>query len=389
MFRVLPFAIALLLAAPAGAATFHVDSDADEVDVLPGDGVCATASDTCTLRAAVQEANALAGPDTIRVPAGKYDLTHTGAGEDEAASGDLDLRGRLRVVGSGTATTIVDGKNGDRVFDVLGGARVTLAKLTVRGGNPPDSGLGGGIQTDRLSRVTLKRLLVEDNIGYVGGGIAATGRLKVVASTVRGNTAGIGGGLAVLADTEVRGSTFDGNMATGVASFTGHDIIGQGPATVTIVNSTVTGQIQTISFCLPAGGGCDEGADFVLANVTANVLSRVALSLDSGSFTLRNTIIEQCDTDLISEGYNLIRQEGCFIAGDLSGVVIGEDPVLSSLGNHGGPTATLVPDGVSPATDGGSPLAPGSGGTACEATDQRGVERPVGDRCDIGAVEAH
>ena len=336
----------------------------------------------------MQEANALAGPDTIRVPAGTYALTHTGAGEDDAATGDLDIRGRLHIIGSGTADTIVDGKNGDRVFDILGRARVTLAKLTVRGGSAPSSE-GGGIQTDLRSRVALKRVLVEDSVACVGGGIAALGRLKMIASTVRDNTAGVGGGLAISADSEIRTSTFDGNLATGVDMFTGHDILAQGPGAVTIVNSTSTGQIQTISFCLPAGGGCREGADILLANVTANVVSRVVLALDSGSFTLRNTIIEKCDTDLISQGYNLIRQEGCFIAGSLNGVVIGEDPLLSSLADHGGPTATRVPVGVSPATDGGSPLAPGSGGTACEATDQRGFVRPVGDGCDIGAVEAH
>jgi CSLREA domain-containing protein len=387
MLRLLPFALTLLLAAPATAATFHVDSEADEVDVAPGDGVCASANDGCTLRAALQEANALAGPDTIRLPAGMYGLTHTGANEDQAASGDLDLRGRLRLLGSGTATTIVDGKNGDRVFDVLGRARVTLTKLTVRGGNLPND-QGGGIQTDSMSRVVLKRLLVEDNIAVAGGGVAALGHLKVVASTVRENTASVGGGLAVM-NAEIRGSTFDGNLATGLAgSFTGHDIIAQGPGAVTIVNSTSTGQIQTASFCFP-DGDCRDGADILLANVTANVVSRVVHGTDTGSFTLRNTIIEKCDTDLISQGYNLIRQEGCFIAGDLSGVVIGEDPLLSSLLDHGGPTATRVPVGVSPATDGGNPAAPGSGGTACEATDQRGVVRPIGDGCDIGAVEAH
>ena len=388
MLRLLPLALTLLLAAPAAAATFHVDSEADAVDVAPGDGVCASANDGCTLRAAVQEANALAGADTIRLPAGTYGLTHTGMNEDEAASGDLDLRGRLRVLGSGTAATIVDGKNGDRVFDILGRARVTLVKLTVRGGNP-SGGNGGGIQTDTASRVVLKRVLVEDNVGFAGGGIAALGRLKMVASTVRENSASLGGGLALGADTEIRGSTFDGNLATGFAgSFSGEDVFAEGPAAVTIVNSTSTGQIQTASLCFP-GGGCRDGADILLANVTANVVSRVVQGTDTGSFTLRNTIIERCDSDLISEGYNLIRQEGCFIAGDLSGVVIGEDPLLSSLLDHGGPTATRVPVGVSPATDGGSPLAPGSGGTACEATDQRGVVRPVGDRCDIGAVEAH
>jgi CSLREA domain-containing protein len=63
----------------ASAAAFAVNSTADAPDANPGDGVCATASGACTLRAAIQEANALNGADVISVPAGTYTLT-LGAG---------------------------------------------------------------------------------------------------------------------------------------------------------------------------------------------------------------------------------------------------------------------------------------------------------------------
>jgi CSLREA domain-containing protein len=56
------------------SATFQVDSQADAVDDLPGDGICTTSSGACTLRAAVQETNALAGPDVITLPAGVHVL---------------------------------------------------------------------------------------------------------------------------------------------------------------------------------------------------------------------------------------------------------------------------------------------------------------------------
>ena len=64
---------------PVAAVGFNVDSTADEVDTIPGNGTCASANNNCTLRAAIQEANAFAGADTINVPAGTYSLSLTGA----------------------------------------------------------------------------------------------------------------------------------------------------------------------------------------------------------------------------------------------------------------------------------------------------------------------
>ena len=58
--------IGLVLAAgPAHAATFTVNSTGDAQDVNNGEGICATVSEECTLRAAIEEANANKGKDTI------------------------------------------------------------------------------------------------------------------------------------------------------------------------------------------------------------------------------------------------------------------------------------------------------------------------------------
>jgi len=59
---------------PASAATFTVTTTDDTVDVAPGDGTCADAGGDCSLRAAIQEANAFAGPDTITLGAMTYVL---------------------------------------------------------------------------------------------------------------------------------------------------------------------------------------------------------------------------------------------------------------------------------------------------------------------------
>src|SRR4051812_28637704 len=104
-FASLP-ALVLALFGRAWGATFTVDTTVDALDVLPGDGICATAVGECTLRAAIQETNALPGADTITLPAGTYLLT-LGSG-DLDASGDLDVRDTLAIEGAGATTTIID-----------------------------------------------------------------------------------------------------------------------------------------------------------------------------------------------------------------------------------------------------------------------------------------
>ena len=81
--------IALLIAANGSAlaatepAPFSVNSTVDATDANPGDGVCETVAGNgvCTLRAAIVEANALPGGQTVAVPAGSYELTLPGGGE--------------------------------------------------------------------------------------------------------------------------------------------------------------------------------------------------------------------------------------------------------------------------------------------------------------------
>ena len=103
------FLVALLLGLPAFAKTFTVNSTTDAVAANPASGICETApgNGVCTLRAAIQVANALPGPDTIIVPAGTYALTIPGQGEDAAAAGDLDITDNLTITGAGAATTII------------------------------------------------------------------------------------------------------------------------------------------------------------------------------------------------------------------------------------------------------------------------------------------
>lgn len=91
----------------ATAAVFAVTLTNDLVDVSPGDGVCdanPTAGVACSLRAAVQEANALAGDDAISLPAGTYAVTLSGL-EDDAAAGDLDVTSGITIEGDGAGVS--------------------------------------------------------------------------------------------------------------------------------------------------------------------------------------------------------------------------------------------------------------------------------------------
>jgi CSLREA domain-containing protein len=73
-FSLIPLLIFIFViksAFPALGMTFNVNSTTDAVDVIPGDGICASLGGVCTLRASIQEANASAGDDIINLPAGR------------------------------------------------------------------------------------------------------------------------------------------------------------------------------------------------------------------------------------------------------------------------------------------------------------------------------
>ncbi|MGH9381707.1 MAG: hypothetical protein ACRD2Z_14000, partial [Thermoanaerobaculia bacterium] len=96
----------LVIATPCLSAELTVDRMDDAVDAVPGDGLCETAPDPgCSLRAAIQEANALPGADTILVPPGIFVLSLAGIDEDEAATGDLDVTDAVSIAGAGDCDT--------------------------------------------------------------------------------------------------------------------------------------------------------------------------------------------------------------------------------------------------------------------------------------------
>lgn len=184
MLRSVLVLVAVFAALDAGAATFVVTSTSDQTDATPGDGICSWMTGICTLRAAIQEANALAGADVIQLPAGTFTLSIAGAGEENAATGDLDIRDDVTLEGAGAGVTILDGGALDRVLHVqpmnLATLSVTVRDVTIRNGATTDIPGAGILHADEGS------LLVEDatvtgnqvsgsTVYATGGGIAANG----------------------------------------------------------------------------------------------------------------------------------------------------------------------------------------------------------------------
>ena len=114
----------------AHAATMTVTSTADALDVNPGDGVCDDGAGNCPLRAAVMETNAVAGADTIFLPAGTYRLSISGY-EDAGAAGDIDVIDDLTMNGDALMATIIDGNADDRVFQIHSGFTAEINHVTV------------------------------------------------------------------------------------------------------------------------------------------------------------------------------------------------------------------------------------------------------------------
>src|SRR5436309_665215 len=326
--------IAPVLASPGRAATFTVDTPLDVVDALPGDGVCAAAAGSCSLRAAVQESRALLGPDTIILPSGIYTLTIAGAGNNSATSGDLDISEELTIVGAGARTTIIDGNRLDRVFDIRNPVPVSISGVTIRNGLAPGTSDGGGIATVSGPLTLRDVAFVGNSAGRNGGAIFVSGGSTVLTDVaVIGNSAGDAGGIF---------------MQSGV---------------LTLTNVTIT-----------ANSAADGGGIY---RTIATVVLRNAI-------VANNTAGGNCNTTMVSAGNNLDSGATCGLSGvgDLSNT----DPLLGPLQNNGGQTDTHALTAGSPALDAGT-------NTGCPAADQRGVPRPFdgnGDgtpTCDIGAYE--
>jgi len=344
--------------------------------------------------------------------------------EDRGIEVGAGLRLENVVVGNGNAP--VDADNLARG----GGISVhPSAALTMHGGgltgnhadqSSPINGVGGGIYSE--GAVTLQDTLINANTAKpagFGGGLYFTGAgsvATVLTSTFRANEAAGGGAISGAngGSVNLAESRLGRNIAT---STSGGGVFVRDGSTASLYNTNVDNNQANGN----SGGGIRAiEADVVLRNttVTGNAapdgggISSTDNLPDDHAFTLENTIVaDNRDIGTTGEtyndcrdvgttisveslGHNLVGSEfGCSIVTKKPSDQIGSGvdgsqppiiPLLTTEGYYGGPNFILS-NGLQPQSPA---VNAGPKGQRCDSTtDIRGVPRPFGKRCDIGAYE--
>ncbi len=304
---------------------------------------CQTPATPCaTLNGVVDKAEFMAG-DVVRVAEGIY----SGSGSQVVLlNKDVHLLGGWNTAFTArTGWSILDGQGARTVMVVGDLTSVTAEQFVIRNGS---SSSGAGIANNGM--LTLSNSAVTGNIASdYGGGIfsGTSGTLILNNSTVSGNRANHGGGLYSYRTATLNNTTISGNFAAGYGG--GINYYGMAGSAFTIQNTLIAGNLTWTS-----------GPD--------------------------------CYGNIGSAGYNLIGNDTLCNFSATTGDLVGTsgspiDPRLIPLPQNSESifTHALMPD--SPAINAGNPAIPGSGGSACVAIDLRGVGRPQGTRCDIGAFE--
>lgn len=393
LFLVATLLLSILIASPfiktevahaAFSGPVVVDSLGDEPDANPGDEVCATVSGACTFRAAIMETNAVAGADEINFSvSGTIVVTQPETNENAALDGDLDITDSLTIRANNNIT--IDGNATSRIFYVFSG-NASFIGLTIQNGQ-------GGIYSTTSGDTTVESSLITNSAKE---GMFVIRALTIKNSTISNNTASSGVVAAVsnsFGPLTIENSTISGN------NINFHGGLWSNASDVRIVNTTISGNVGTgDTFGTPFGiGGAvfQYGGSLVINNVTIanNVGSRVGglTIIPSGSATtsvtnliLGNNLVngtsKNCDDlyPFISSGHNLSSDGTCNMTqiGDMQNV----SAQLSPLALNGSANGTFTH-----ALNTGSPAI--NNGDSCLSTDQRGVSRPQGVACDMGAYE--
>lgn len=361
-----------------------------------------TAAAVTTVTTEAQLRAAFADPDVTEIILGAdIDL---GCGDDlrepyllRDSGNDLAVRGAghtikqtcpngriMTSVGGGALTIDNATLTRGHALDESGGAihaagDVTVKHSTLTANTAADD--GGAIYALGFVRVDDNSTLTANTAGGSGGAIFAVPEITVFNSTFGGNTAGQDGG-AIRAETDllITGSTLAGNRAGDSGGAISTENVG-------LTNSTVTGNHATGS-----GGGILASSRVipthttVVANEAPNG-ANITIWMRDGLLSSHGSVIampagggKNCGTpDGTRSQHSFSDDTSCGLT-DTTNTQNGGNPHLGELANNGGPTQTRMPAAASPLVD----------AISCRQdirTDQRGVKRPQGEGCDIGAVE--
>jgi hypothetical protein len=395
--------------ATAAATTFTVSNTND--------------SGTGSLRDAVSMVNSGSGGDTIVIPASTTPYVLT--------SGELAITKPVTITGAGAGSTTISGNHTSRIFDFQNAGPNAVSGVTLTAGTAV---FGGAIQDIAGGTLELSSIAASGNSASVGAGAVdfGDGTLTITNSSFSSNTAvdfdgavEAGGGGSSHDTITISSSTFSDNSATGSSSDTGALSLGGGGTsndTLTITGSTfANNRAASFGGAISASGGGGNTDTLTVTNTTivGNTVSAPngdsagaamfaattvlrsdtidgnsatgASSFGGGLFaptsaTVVNTIIAgntahtggNCGAPLTSQGHNIESADTCGFTASTDHT--NTDPGLGTLADNGGSTETQALSSGSPAIDAGD-------NSSCPSTDQRGVPRPQGPACDIGAYE--
>lgn len=378
--RVLVFALscaALVVAGGAGARTDRqmitaviVNTTADEL--APGDN-------KTSLREAFAQANATSGEiDIVLGSRQQYNLTLCGAPDDDANKvGDLDHFGGGILTVSGNGSTIRQTCPNSRVFDQQTSALLNLTDMTVSGGHAA-SQPGGGVFARGGGELQIKNDVFTGNLSdaaggaiasfgptvitgsdislnqstELAGGVASIGPLILVRSIVSGNTAPLIGGVAASAGLKTAYSTIQDNSIPNV------DVQEGGLVSF----GSVVGVPRPSTGAPPPGFGPPPTTSCRIAGGTTSL------------------------------GYNWDNDGSCGFGGGTGDRSNAGDPKLRPQSVTGYTIPLVVPASGSKLVDAipksaCNPAPPWTPSWSPLTADLRGLARPQGTGCDIGAIE--
>lgn len=376
--------LALALVAPATglAATFTVNTT---VDSSVADGC--SVDPQCSLRDALEAASVSADPeDTVVIPAGSYSVDN----------GELTTfgEGSLVIRGAGARQTTIDAHGASRVFN-FETDEVRVEGVTITGGLAAEgtgeelAGDGGGILAYEAEQLTLNAVDVSGNSAAKnGGGISAPPEgvnataITINSSTIADNEVtgglveGLGGGIYVLGDLSLTNSTVTGNSAEStIGTVMGGGILAAldptdtEPSKVDILNSTIAGN---------SVGATGTGGGLSIFNPTPTVVTQLSVKNTIVAGNTAPTAANCGSVAMLTSTNNLSSDTSCMFTDPGSKQNV--DAKLGPLADNGGETDTLALQEGSPALDAGT-------NDGCPPADQRGVSRPQGPSCDVGAYE--